>query len=116
MRQSIFSMLSGLFSRWVFIHFVLGRERLVIGMPSPTIKNKKYIINKIPRYVIVWRAPVDSVSHDLCLTWWLGRKIYYSIWEPPIMFLAWKILRTFVVRLIGKAHTTQKYIHLYFQL
>jgi hypothetical protein len=30
---------------------VIARERLVIGMPSPVIKMKKYIMNKLPQKV-----------------------------------------------------------------
>ena len=48
--RSISSMLSGLFSLWVFIHLSL-HERLVIGMSSLVIKIKKNIINKLPRKV-----------------------------------------------------------------
>ena len=27
--------------------------------------------------------------------WWRGsKKLYFSVWEPPIMYVVWKILRT----------------------
>ena len=68
---SVSSMLSGLFSWWVFIHFVIARERLVIGMPSPMIKMKNNETNS-PKKLIVWRAPEDLASHGLCLNGWGG--------------------------------------------
>ena len=26
--------------------------------------------------------------------WWRGSKLYFTAWEPPLMCLAWKILKT----------------------
>ena len=39
------------------------------------------------------------------IDWWRGsKKLYHSVWEPPIMYLAWKVLRaTLSFSLTGKA-------------
>jgi hypothetical protein len=41
--------------------------------------------------------------------WWRGNLYFYS-WKPPIMSLAWKILKSFVVTLIGKVHRSNEII------
>jgi hypothetical protein len=40
-----------------------------------------------------------------------GVNLYFYVWELPIMSLAWKILKTFVVKpLIGKVHHSNEII------
>jgi hypothetical protein len=51
----------------------------------------------------------------LVFAWWWGVNLYLSAWEPPIMCLAWKMLKSFVVTWEGKAHHS-KCIHLCFKL
>ena len=29
-----------------------------------------------------------------CVCWWRGGKLYHTAWEPPLICLAWKILKT----------------------
>ena len=35
---------------------------------------------------------MNSASHGLCL-WLRGSKLYLSTWEPPMVYLAWNILK-----------------------
>ena len=60
----IFSMLSVLFSRWVFIHLSL-HKRMVGNMDAQSHNEIKINNNKIPWKVLVWRAPVDTAGHGL---------------------------------------------------
>ena len=47
---------------------------------------------------------------DAC--WWKGEyKLYHSIWEPPIMYLAWKILRTLRCYVDNESIQTKILIH-----
>ena len=58
------------------------------------IKSNKCKQNS-PRIVVSWTAPVvlDKPWIDDC--WWRGSKnFYHSVWEPPIMYVVWKILGT----------------------
>ena len=42
--------------------------------------------------------------------WWLGEyKLYHSVWEPPIMCIAWKISRFLVVMLTMKVYRSKCY-------
>ena len=68
-RWSASSMLSGLFSGWVFIHSPLHEKRAVIGIPSPKLQ-KELITNqtKTPNGV---------------------KTFTFITWEPPLACLAW---------------------------
>jgi hypothetical protein len=55
---------------------------------------------------MVWRAPMDTVSHGL---WKNGGKgiTLFSVWEPPIMCLAWKMLEILVRFRWQEKHASQ---------
>ena len=73
----------------------LTRKWLVTGMPSPMLKsNQNNCKQNSPRTVVSWRHPLFRASHRLMLVGGGGYKIYHSIWEPPIMCVAWKISRS----------------------
>ena len=56
---------------------------------------KKIIANKTPPgLMLVWTVPEDSASRGVWLIGGGELKLYFSVWEPPIAWLAWKILRT----------------------
>ena len=72
----------------------LTRKWLVTGMPSPMLyaNQIKIIANKTPSGTLVsWRHSLFRASHGLMLVGGGGYKLYHSIWEPPIMCVAWKI-------------------------
>src|SRR6187399_3325115 len=49
-----------------------------------------------------------------CACWWLGEyKIYNSVWEPPIMCVAWKISRFLVAMLTMKVYRSKYYSSLF---
>ena len=53
------------------------------------------IANKTPPgLLIVGRYPLFWTSHVMCLLVVGEYKLYHSVWEPPIMYLVWKILGT----------------------
>ena len=72
------------------------RKWLVIGMPSPMLKsNQKIIANKTPPgLLLVGRYPLFRTSRGVRLLEEGEYKLYHSVWEPPIMYLAWKIVRS----------------------
>jgi len=72
---------------------VLAREGLVIGMPSPIIKIAKIIKQTPPESC--WYGGHPRIRLAMACDWlWRGSKLYFSAWEPPLMCLAWKILKT----------------------
>ena len=83
-------MMSGLRSSFM-------RKWLVSGMPSPMLKsNQIYIKQNSPRTVVSWTEPVvsDQPWSVLVGGGGGGYKLYHSVWEPPIMCVAWKISRS----------------------
>ena len=68
------------------------RKWLVTGMPSPTLKsNQNNYKQNSPGTVVSWRHSLFSASHGLMLVGGGECKLYHSVWEPPIMCVAWKI-------------------------
>ena len=63
-------------------------------MPSPMLyANQIKIIanNTPPGTVASWRHSLFRASHGLMLVGGGEYKLYHSVWEPPIMYVAWKI-------------------------
>ena len=55
----------------------------------------KLIANKTPPgLLLVGCYPLFRTSHGMCLLVVGEYKLYHSVWEPPIMCVAWKILRS----------------------
>ena len=75
-RWSVSSMLSGLFSGWVFIHSPLHEKRAVIGMPSPKLQNTKRV----------------NRSNNQTKTPNGVKTFTFIAWERPLACLSWKIL------------------------
>ena len=91
---SVSSMLGGLFSRGVDSAPHSREKGLVTGMPSPMLyaNQIKIIANKTPPGTVVsWRHSLFRASHGLMLVVEGEYKLYHSVWEPPIMCVAWKI-------------------------
>ena len=44
--------------------------------------------------MLVWTVPEDSASRGVWLIGGGGVKLYFSVWEPPIACVAWKMLTT----------------------
>src|SRR6187401_3766758 len=82
-------------ARWVILTMSglrssFMRKWLVTGMPSPMLK---IIITKqnSPRAVVCLDGTPWIRMAVECACWWLGEyKHYHSVWEPPIMCVAWE--------------------------
>ena len=56
---------------------------------------EKIIPNKTPPWLmLVWTVPEDSASRGVWLIGGRESKLYFSVWEPPIACVAWKMVRT----------------------
>ena len=75
----------------------LTRKWLVTGMPSPMLyaNQIKITANKTtPGLLLVGGTRCFEQAMDWCLLVEGEYKLYHSIWEPPIMCVAWKISRS----------------------
>ena len=71
------------------------RKWLVTGMPSPMLKSNQIIANKTPPgLLLVGGTRCFEQAMDWCLLVEGEYKLYHSVWEPPIMWVAWKISRS----------------------
>ena len=62
---------------------------------DPKIKsNQNKCKQNSPRIVVSWRHSLFRASHGLMVVGGGGYKLYHSVWEPPIMYVAWKISRS----------------------
>ena len=94
----ISSMLGGLFSRGVD-SAPHSRERAGNrdGQSHDPKRSKqiKIIKQNSPGVVASWRHSLFRASHGLMLVEGGEYKLYHSVWEPPIICLAWKISSSF---------------------
>ena len=88
-------------ARWVILttsglRSSFTRKWLVIGMPSRMLKsNQNIIANKTPPgLLLVGRYPLFRTNRGVCLLVVGEYKPYHSVWEPPIMYVAWRISRS----------------------
>ena len=88
-------------ARWVILTMSGLRSSFMrkwpaTGMPSPMLKsNQNIIANKTPPgLLLVGWYPLFRTSHGMCLLVVGEYKLYHSVWEPPIMCVAWKISRS----------------------
>ena len=85
-------------ARWVILTMSglrssFMRKWLVTGMPSPMLKIT-IIKQNSPRAVAGLDGTCCIGLAVECACWWLGEyKLYHSVWEPPIMCVAWEISR-----------------------
>ena len=68
-------------------------------MPSPMIKRSKSNQNNCkqnsPRFDVSFRHSFFQSSHGLMIVGgWGSKNFYHSVWEPPILYVVWKILGT----------------------
>ena len=91
---SVSSMLGGLFSRGVDSAPHSRESGWSPGCPVPCFMQtkSKYLQTKLPLgLLLVGGTRCFEQAMDWCL-WWKGEyKLYHSVWEPPIMCVAWKI-------------------------
>ena len=76
------------------LHSSLTRKWLVTGMPSPMLYANQIKINanKTPTgLLLVGGTRCFEQAMDCCLLVEGEYKLYHSVWEPPIMCVAWKI-------------------------
>ena len=90
---SISSMLGGLFSRGVDSAPHSRENGWSPGCPVPCLNQNNWKQNS-PRIVVSWRHPLFRASHGLMLVGGGEYKIYHSVWEPPIMYVGWKMSRS----------------------
>ena len=89
---SVSSMLGGLFSRGVDSAPHSRENGWSPGCPVPCSNQIKIIANKTPPgLLLVGGTRCFGQAMDWCLLVVGEYKLYHSIWEPPIMCLAWKI-------------------------
>ena len=91
---SVSSMLGGLFSRGVDSAPHSRENGWSPGCPVPCSNQIKIIKQNSPRIVASWRHPLFWASHGLMLVVEGEYKLYHSVWEPPIMCVAWSISRS----------------------
>ena len=91
------------------------RKWPVTGMPSPMLKsNQNIIANKTPLWLLlVGQYPSFRTSRGMCLLVVGEYKLYHSIWEPPIMYVAWKIPRSFSCYVDNEAYRSKYYLSLF---
>ena len=92
----------------------LMRKWSVTGMPGPMLKsNQNNCKQNSPRIVVSWRHPLFWASNGLMLVGGGVYKLYHSVWEPPIMCVAWKISRFLVYMLTMKVYRSKCYSSLF---
>ena len=92
---SVCSMLGGLFSRGVDSAPHSRENGWSPGCPVPCSNQIKIIANKTPLGLLLVGG---TRCFGQAMDWWLlvvgEYKLYHSVWEPPIMCVAWKISRS----------------------
>ena len=92
---SVPSMIGGLFLRGVDSAPHSQENGWSPGCPVPCSNQIKIIANKThPRLLLVGWYPLFRTSRGVCLLVVGEYKLYHSVWEPPIMCVAWKISRS----------------------
>ena len=87
-------------ARWVILkrsglRSSFTRKWPITGMPSTMLKSNQNNCKKnSPRIVVSWRHPLFRTSHGLMFVGGGEYKLYHSVWELPIMCVAWKISRS----------------------
>ena len=115
----MYSMLGGLFSRGVD-SAPHSRERAgnqdAQSHDPKRPKQIKIIKQNYPRAVVCWRHSLFRASHGLMLVGgWGSINFYHSAWEPPIMYVVWKILGTLGCYVYNEI-IPLKIIYLYFKI
>ena len=113
---SISSMLGGLFSRGVDSAPHSRENGSSPGCPVPCSNQIKIIANKTPPgLLLVGGTRCFEPAMDWCLLVVGEYKLYHSVWEPPIMCVAWKISRSHSCYVDKDSITAQNIIDLYFK-
>ena len=91
---SVSSMLGGLFSRGVDSAPHSQENGWSPGCPVPWNQNKIIANKTSPGLLLVGGTRCFEQAMDWCLLVEGEYKLYHSVWEPPIMCVAWKISRS----------------------
>ena len=94
----------------------LTRKWLVTGMPSPMLyANQIKIITKKtpPGLLLVGGTRCFEQAMDWCLLVEGEYKLYHSIWELPIMCVAWRYRDLLVLKLTMKVYHPKYYLSLF---
>ena len=111
---SVFSMLGGSFSRGVDSAPHSRENGWSPGCPIPCSNQIKIIANKTPPgLLLVGRYPLFRTSHGMCLLVLGEYKLYNSVWEPPIMCVAWRYRDLLVLKLTMKVYHPKYYLSLF---
>ena len=93
--KSVSSMLGWLFSRGVDSAPHSRENGWSPGCPIPCSNQIKIIANKTPPgLLLVGGTRCFGQAMNSCLLVEGEYKLYHSVWEPPIMGVAWKISRS----------------------
>ena len=115
----ISSMLGGLFSRGVD-SAPHSRERAsnrdAQSHDPKRSKQIKIIKQNSPRVVVSWRHSLFRASHGLMLVEEGEYKLYHSVWEPPIICLAWKISSSHSCCVDSESMPLKMLFNLYFKI
>ena len=68
-----------------------------------------------PRIVVSWTVPLFRTSHGVCLLVVGEHKLYHSVWELPIMYVAWKIPRSLSCYVDNESIPLKILFNLYFK-
>ena len=111
---SVSSMLGGLFSRGVDSAPHSREHVWSPGCPVPCSNQIKIITNKTPPgLLLVGGTRCFGQAMDWCLLVAGEYKLYHSVWEPPIMCVAWKYRDLSVVMLTLKVYRSKYYLSLF---
>ena len=97
----------------------LTRKWLVTGMPSPMLyaNQIKIIANKTPPgLLLVGGTRCFGQAMDWCLLVVGEYKLYHSVWEPPIMCVAWKISPSLSCYVDNESIPLKMLFNLYFKV
>ena len=102
-------------ARWVILTMSglcssFTRKWLVTGMPSPMLKTNQIIANKTPPgLLLVGRYSLFRTRRGVRLLVVGDYTFYHSVWEPPIMYVAWKIPRSLSCYVDNEAYRSKYY-------
>ena len=112
------SILGGLFSRGVDSAPHSRENGWSPGCPVPCFMQikSKIIANKTPPGLMLVGG---TRCFGQAMDWWLlvelEEKLYHSVWEPPIMCVAWKISPSLGCYVDNESIPRKNIIHLYFK-
>ena len=74
---------------------LITHEKMAGNRDAQSHAQMNLVANKTPPgLLLVERYPLFHTSRGMCLLVVGEYKLYHSVWEPPIMYLVWKIPRS----------------------